>query len=37
MLLRFRDEEILEKTPSTLVAHINVAMPKWGEVTPSFN
>ncbi len=37
MLLRFRDEEILEKIPSSLVAHINVALPKWGEVSPSFN
>jgi hypothetical protein len=37
MVLRFRDEEILEKTPSSLVAHVNVPLPRWGEVTSSFN
>ena len=37
MLLRFRDDELLEKSPETLVAHVNVPLPKWGEVTPSFN
>ncbi len=37
MLLRFRDEELLEKDPSGLVAHFNVPLPKWGEVTWSFN
>ena len=37
MLLRFRDEELLEKDPSSLVAHFNVPLPKWGEVTSSLN
>jgi hypothetical protein len=37
MLLRFRDEELLEKDPPSLVAHFNVPLPSWGEVTSSFN
>jgi hypothetical protein len=37
MVLRFRDEEMLEKSPSGLVAHVNVPLPRWGEVTSSFN
>ncbi|MCZ6658727.1 MAG: organomercurial lyase [Gammaproteobacteria bacterium] len=37
MLLRFSDEELLEKQPSTMVAHFNVPLTKWGEVTSSFN
>ena len=31
------DDELLEKEPQTLVAHFNVPLPKWGEVTSSFN
>jgi hypothetical protein len=37
MLLRFRDEELLEKSPATLVAHVVVPLPRWGEVSFSFN
>ena len=37
MVLRFRDEDILEKTPETLVAHASVPLPRWGEVTSSYN
>ncbi len=37
MRLRYRDDELLEKEPATLVAHFNVPLPKWGEVTSSFN
>jgi hypothetical protein len=37
MLLRFRDEDLLEKRPSSMVAHFNVPLPKWGVVTSSFN
>ncbi len=37
MLLRYRDEECLEMEPSTIVAHFNVPLTKWGEVTSSFN
>ena len=36
-MLRYRDEELLEKQPATMVAHFNVPLPKWGEVTHSFN
>jgi hypothetical protein len=37
MLLRFRDEELLEKSPPSLVAHVVVPLPRWGEVSMSFN
>ena len=37
IVLRFRDEEILEISPDTVVGHINVPMPKWGEVETPFN
>ena len=37
MLLRYRDEQMLEKEPATLVAHFNVPFPKWREVGSSFN
>jgi hypothetical protein len=35
--LRLRDEEILEISPDTVVGHINVPMPKWGEEKPPYN
>ncbi len=37
MVLRFRDEEILEISPDTIVGHINIPMPKWGEADTPFN
>jgi hypothetical protein len=37
MLLRFRDEELLEKSPASLVAHVVVPLPRWREVSLSFN
>ena len=37
ILLRLRDEEILEISPDTVVGHINVPMPKWGEEKPPYN
>jgi len=37
MLLRFRDEELLEKSPASLVAHVVVPLPRWGEYTSSYN
>jgi len=37
MTLRFRDEALLEKTPTTIVGHVNVPLPRWGEVSSSFN
>ena len=37
ILLRFRDEEILEISPDTVVDHINVPMPKWGEEEKPYN
>jgi hypothetical protein len=37
IVLRFRDEEILEVSPDTVVGHICVPMPKWREVEPPYN
>lgn len=37
ILLRFRDEEILEISPDTVVGHINIPIPKWGEAESPFN
>jgi hypothetical protein len=37
ILLRFQDEEILEISPDTVVGHINIPMPKWGEAETPFN
>jgi hypothetical protein len=37
MLLRFRDEELLEMSPSSLVAHVVVPLPRWGEFSLSYN
>lgn len=37
MRVRFRDEEILEVEPATLVAHVNVALPKWRDISSWFN
>jgi len=37
IVLRFRDEEILEVSPDTVVGHINVPMPKWGEEEKPYN
>lgn len=35
--LRFRDEEILEISPDTVVGHICIPMPRWGEEEPPYN
>ena len=37
ILLRFRDEEILEVEPETVVGHICIPMPRWGEEEPPYN
>ena len=36
IVLRFRDEEILEVSPDTVVGHICIPMPKWREVEPPY-
>ncbi len=35
--LRFRDDEILLVEPDTVVGHINVPIPQWGEQERPFN
>ena len=37
IVLRFRDEEILEISPDTVVGHICIPMPQWGEKEPPYN
>ncbi len=37
MSIRFLDDEILETEPATLVAHVNVPLPKWRELSSWFN
>lgn len=37
IVLRFRDEDILEISPGTVVGHINVPIPKWREIEPPHN
>ncbi len=37
MVVRLRDEEILEVDPPTLVGHANIPLPKWGGETWAFN
>jgi hypothetical protein len=36
MLVRMRDEEILEATPPSIVGHMNVPVSKWGETSWGF-
>jgi hypothetical protein len=36
MLVRMRDEEILETDPPTIVGHMNVPVAKWGETSWAF-
>jgi len=36
ILIRMRDEEILEANPSTIVGHMNVPVPRWGETSSAF-
>ncbi len=37
IVLRFRDEEILEVSPDTVVGHICIPMSKWAEADTPFN
>jgi hypothetical protein len=37
IVLRFRDEEILEVSPETVVGHICIPMQKWAEEEPPYN
>ena len=36
ILVRMRDEEILEANPSTIVGHMSVPVSKWGETSWGF-
>lgn len=36
ILVRMRDEEILEVNPATVVGHMNVPISKWGETSYGF-
>jgi hypothetical protein len=36
MLVRMRDEEILEASPPSIVGHMNVPVSKWGETSWGF-
>ena len=36
ILVRMRDEEILEANPPTIVGHMNVPVSKWGETSWRF-
>ncbi len=37
MVARFRDDEILELDPPGTVGHVNIPLPRWGEVSLAFN
>jgi hypothetical protein len=37
MTVRFLDDEILSVEPDTIVGHVNVPLPKWGETAWWFN
>lgn len=36
-MARFKDGEILELDPPDIVGHVNIPLPRWGEVTSAFN
>jgi hypothetical protein len=37
MMIRMKDEDILEANPTTIVGLMSIPIPKWGDVSEAFN